>query len=206
MQRVFLILGASILVVAMAVAVGWYLDGANNEIRSGTVTGTGTAAIGGDFSLVDQNGQRRTAADFDGKYLLVYFGFTHCVDACPLALLAMSQALDRLPPEVVERVQPLFVTVDPARDDQAQIALYLQNFHPKIVGLTGTIEEIGAAAKAYRVPFDAPQADANGDYQVQHGTLVYLMAPDGSFLAHFDHLTSADDMAQSLRSYVGGGA
>jgi cytochrome oxidase Cu insertion factor (SCO1/SenC/PrrC family) len=206
MKRVLLILAASALVVAMAVAIGWYLDSANNQIRTGTVTGTGTASIGGDFSLVDQNGQRRTAADFAGKYLLVYFGFTHCVDACPLALLAMSQALDRLPPEIVDRVQPIFITVDPARDDPAQIALYLQNFHPKTVGLTGTVEEIGAAAKAYRVPFDAPKADANGDYQVQHGTIIYLMAPDGSFLAHFEHVTPAGDLAEALQSYVGGGS
>jgi cytochrome oxidase Cu insertion factor (SCO1/SenC/PrrC family) len=206
MKRIALIAGAVALVLAMAVAIGWYLDSDNNEIRSGTVTGTGTAEIGGAFSLIDQHGQRRSEKDFAGKYLLVYFGFTNCVDACPTALLGMSRALDRLPPEVVDRIQPLFVTVDPARDDPAQIARYLENFHPKFVGLTGTVEEIGAAAKAYRVPFDAPKADANGDYQVQHGTIVYLMAPDGSFLAHFDHATKADEIAKSLQGYVEGGS
>lgn len=205
MKRVALIIAATALVLAMAVAIGWYIDTGNREVRSGTVTGTGTAEIGGAFSLVDQHGQRRTEKDFAGKYLLVYFGFTHCVDACPLAMLAISQALDRLPPEVVDRVQPLFVTVDPARDTQEQIALYLQNFHPKIVGLTGTVEEIGVAARAYRVPFDAPKPDANGDYQVQHGTVIYLMAPDGSFLAHFDHVTPAGEIAESLRRFVEGG-
>jgi len=204
MKRFALIFGATALVVAMAVAIGWYIDNNNRQIRTGTVTGTGTALIGGDFSLVDQNGQRRTAADFAGQYLLVYFGFTHCVDACPLALLAMSQALDRLPPEIVDKVQPLFITVDPARDDQAQVALYLQNFHPKTIGLTGTPEEIAAAAKVYRVPFEAPEPDENGNYQVQHGTLIYLMAPDGTFLAHFDHVTPASEIAESLQRFVGG--
>lgn len=206
MKRIALILGATALVLALAVAMGWYLDRGSDEIRSGTVTGTGTAEIGGAFSLVDQHGQRRTEQDFAGKYLFVYFGFTNCVDACPTALLGMSRALDRLPPEVVDKIQPLFVTVDPARDDQAQIARYLENFHPKFVGLTGTVEEIGAAAKVYRVPFDAPKPDANGDYQIQHGTIIYLMAPDGTFLAHFDHVTKADEMATSLQAFVGGGS
>ncbi|HKY93735.1 MAG TPA: SCO family protein, partial [Kiloniellales bacterium] len=126
MQRIALVIGAAVLVLAMAVAIGWYLDRDSDDIRSGPVTGTGTAAIGGAFSLTDQHGQRRSDQDFSGKYLLVYFGFTNCVDACPTALLAMSRALDRLPPEVVDRIQPLFVTVDPARDDQEQIARYLE--------------------------------------------------------------------------------
>jgi protein SCO1/2 len=206
MKRIALIVGAAALVIALAVAMGWYLDRDSGEIRSGDVASTGTAEIGGAFSLVDQHGQRRTEKDFAGKYLLIYFGFTNCVDACPTALLGMSRALDRLPPEVLDRVQPIFVTVDPARDDPAQLARYLENFHPKFVGLTGTVEEIGVAAKAYRVPFDAPKADANGDYQIQHGTIIYLMAPDGSFLAHFDHTTKADEIARSLQSYVEGGA
>lgn len=205
MKRIALILGATALVLALAVAMGWYLDRGGDEIRSGTVTGTGTAEIGGAFSLVDQYGQRRSEQDFAGKYVLVYFGFTNCVDACPTALLGMTRALDRLPPEVVEKIQPLFVTVDPARDDQAQIARYLENFHPKFVGLTGTVEEIGAAAKAYRVPFEAPKPDGNGDYQIQHGTIIYLMAPDGTFLAHFGHATKADELATSLRNFVEGG-
>ena len=204
MKRIALIVGATALVIALAVAMGWYFERGGGSISSGGVTGTGTAAIGGAFSLTDQHGQRRTDKEFAGKYLLVYFGFTHCVDACPLALLNMSRALDALPPDAVDKLQPIFITVDPARDDVAQMALYLQNFHPKFIGLTGTVEEIGAVAKAYRVPFDAPKPDENGDYQVQHGTIVYLMAPDGSYLANFDHTTKGEDMAKSLQNYVAG--
>jgi protein SCO1/2 len=206
LRRAALVLAASALIVAVAFAFAWYFAGDNREIRTGEVTGTGTAAIGGAFSLVDQHGQRRSQADFAGKYLLVYFGFTYCVDACPTALLSMSQALDRLPPEVAEQVQPLFITVDPARDDAAQIGTYLENFHPSMIGLTGTVEEIGAAAKAYRVPFEAPKADAGGDYQIQHGTIIYLMGPDGSFLTHFDHVTPPGEIAEALQRYVEGGA
>jgi protein SCO1/2 len=206
LRRALLVFAAAALIVAVAFAFAWYFAGENREIRTGEVTGSGTAAIGGPFSLIDQQGVRRSEADFAGKYLLVYFGFTFCVDACPVALLSMSQALDRLPPEIAAKVQPLFVTVDPARDDPAQIARYLENFHPTMVGLTGTVEEIAAAAKAYRVPFDAPKPDENGDYQVQHGTVIYLMAPDGSFLAHFDHVTPPGEIADSLRRYVEGGA
>lgn len=202
LRRALWILGLGLLAIALAAAGAWYLRGDNAEIRSGGVVAGGGSALGGSFELVDQEGRTRTQADFAGRYLLVYFGFTYCVDACPLALLAMTQALDRLPAETADRVQPLFVTVDPARDDPAQIRLYLQNFHPRFVGLTGAPEQIAAAAKAWRVVYEPPKPDAEGNYQVNHTTIIYLMGPDGSFIRHFDHLSSATDIAAALQATV----
>jgi len=202
LRRALLILGIGALVLAAVAAGAWYLRGDNAEIRSGGVVSGGGSAIGGSFSLVDQEGRRRSEADFAGSYVLVYFGFTYCVEACPLALLAMTQALDRVAPATADKVQPLFVTVDPDRDDPAQIKLYLSNFHPRFVGLTGTHAEIAAAAKAWRVVYEPPRPAADGSYQVNHTTIVYLMGPDGAFLRHFDHLSSAEDMAKALEALV----
>ena len=202
LRRALLILAIGALVIAGVAAGVWYLRGDNAEIRSGGVVSGGGSNIGGAFQLTDQDGQRRSQADFAGKYVLVYFGFTYCVDACPLALLTMTQALDRLPPAVADKVQPLFVTVDPARDDPAQIKTYLETFPPRFVGLTGTPEEIAAAARAWRVVYEPPKPAADGTYQVSHTTIVYLMGPDGAFLRHFDHLTKAEEMTEALQALV----
>lgn len=200
-RRALLILGIGSALLATVLAGYWYLKGGNDEIRSGGAV-AGSSSIGGPFSLIDQNGQRRSEQDFAGKYLLVYFGFTYCVDACPLALLNMTQALDRLDAAKVAKIQPLFVSVDPARDTPGQIRSYLENFHPDFVGLTGSDAEVAAAAKAYRVPYAVPEPDENGDYQVAHSSIIYLMGPDGNFIRHFDHMTNVGDMAQALDALV----
>ncbi len=202
-RRAIVILVVGLVALGMVLAGVWYFRGGNDEIRSGQVAVGGGGDIGGPFSLLDAGGRRVTEQDFAGRYLLVYFGFTHCVDACPLSLLSMTQALDRLPPAVAAKIQPLFITVDPRRDDAAQIGLYLENFHPSFVGLTGSEPEIAAAAKAYRAVYQTPEPDANGDYQVQHGTVIYLMGPDGRFLQHFPHTVPAGDLAAALQKVVG---
>lgn len=203
-RRALLTLVLGLVVLAMVLAGLWYFQGGSEEVRTGQVSVGSGGDIGGSFSLLNQEGERVSEADFAGDYLLIYFGFTHCVDACPLALLAMTQALDRLPPEVTGRIQPLFVTVDPARDDPAQVKRYLENFHPRFVGLTGTLEEISEAAKHYRVVFQAPEPDENGDYQVQHGTVIYLMGPEGDFLQNFSHTVDVGRLTEKLRQIVGG--
>lgn len=203
-RRALVTLVLGLVLLAMVLAGLWYFQGGSEEVRTGQVSVGSGGDIGGGFSLLNQDGERVTEADFAGDYLLIYFGFTHCVDACPLALLAMTQALDRLPPEVAGKIRPLFVTVDPARDDPAQVKLYLDNFHPRFVGLTGTPEEIAAVAKRYRVVYQAPEADENGDYQVQHGTVIYLMGPGGDFLQNFSHTVEVERLTEKLREIVGG--
>jgi protein SCO1/2 len=162
----------------------------------------GEALVGGAFTLTDQNGQRRTDADFRGRLMLVNFGFTNCPDICPLGLSMMTETLDRLGPQA-ENVQPIFITVDPARDTPAVIKDYVAHFSDRMVGLTGTPEEIAAAAKAYRVYYKVHGDPAtNPNYAVDHSGFIYLMGRDGKFLAHFMHDTSPERAAETIRKFL----
>lgn len=167
--------------------------------------GRGTALIGGPFTLVDQTGRTRTDKDFADGYMLIYFGYTYCPDVCPTALQVMSQAMDRLPPKVAAKIVPIFITIDPGRDTAAQLATYVGNFHPRLVGLTGTPEQIAAAARAYRVYYArSKENDSATDYLMDHSSVIFLMGPGGTYLTHFTHTTPADKMAEAIAGYVGG--
>ena len=143
--------------------------------------------FGGKFSLVDHTGRRVTDADYRGRYMLVYFGFTHCGDTCPIDLAIMGQALDTIDKSVADKIQPLFISVDPEIDTPKVMADYVANFHPRLVGLTGTVGEVNAAAKAYRVQRHKilHQATNGHPYFIDHGSLMFLMGPDGKFVSLF---------------------
>jgi protein SCO1/2 len=160
--------------------------------------------FGGPFTLTDHTGRRRSDTDFRGSWLLLQFGYTSCPDICPLSLDALSAALDALGPSG-GRVQPLFVTVDPARDTPAVLAGFVAAFHPRLLGLTGSEAEIAAVAKAYRVHRRKIVADPAHpeDYLVDHGSFTYLMGPDGAFVTLFPYGTEAAAMARALKSYLG---
>lgn len=167
--------------------------------------GTGTALVGGPFTLADQDGRTRTEKDFAGSFMLIYFGYTFCPDVCPTALQVMSQAMDRLDPAVAAKIVPVFITVDPARDTVSQLKSYVGNFHPRLVGLTGSEAQIAAAAKAYRVYYAKSKETANSpDYLIDHSSVVFLMGPDGRYLSHFTHNAPPDRMAEALTEYVRG--
>lgn len=157
------------------------------------------AAIGGPFQLVDHNGRTVSEADFAGRFMLIYFGFTHCPDICPTELQVMANAVDALGSGETSIV-PIFITVDPQRDTVAHLKDYVAAFHPKMVGLTGTSEQIAAVAKAYKVYFSKqPGIGANtNDYQVDHTSFVYLMGPDGVIRSVFRAGTSAKAMAGEI--------
>jgi protein SCO1 len=157
---------------------------------------TGVALIGGPFHLVDQNGQPRSDADFRGQYLLVFFGYTNCPDVCPTTLQTITAVMDKLGGDSA-KVTPLFITVDPDRDTPAVMKAYAANFTPRLVALSGTPEAIGAAAKVYRIYYK--KVGEGADYAMDHTALVYLMAPDGSYLAHFNPDATADDIVKDLR-------
>lgn len=193
---------------ALAIAVGiwagnqWFRpQGPNGESRA-----VGSAAIGGPFQLVDQNGRTRTDAEFRGKFMLIYFGYAFCPDACPTALHAMTVALNKLGP-AAEAVVPIFITVDPERDTPEQLKRYAENFHPRLVALTGTSEQVAAAAKAYRVYY-AKQMDSGttGGYLMDHTSIIYLMGRDGRYLSHFTHATTPDAIAAEIERQLGKGA
>lgn len=158
--------------------------------------------IGGAFSLVNQDGKTVTEADFAGKPMLVFFGFTYCPDVCPLSLDLLGAALDKLAetaPEKAARLQPIFISVDPERDTPAQMKDYLSYFHPSLTGLTGSREQIDAVKKAFRVyAARAKDTDANGHYNVDHSSLFYLMDGNNRYLAHFTHNMTAAQLAAGL--------
>lgn len=158
----------------------------------------GSPAIGGPFTLVDHDGRQVTHATFRGKYLLVFFGFTNCPDVCPLALDRFAQVMDTLGPDA-ERVQPLLVSVDPERDTPAVLKQYVTALHPRIIGLTGTPEQVKAAASAYKVYFaKAPQGGAGG-YTMDHSAFEYLMGPNGQNLYVFRSEAEPERLAELIR-------
>lgn len=166
---------------------------------SGKIKSAGTALVGGPFSLTDHTGKRFTEKNLEGQYSLIYFGYTYCPDVCPTELQVMSAALDEMGEEA-GKVRPIFVSVDPDRDTRDVIAEYVSNFHPRMVGLTGTAEEIATVATAYRVFYKkVPQADKDAEYLMDHSSITYLMGPDGKFISHFAYATKPAKFVEGLR-------
>ena len=161
-------------------------------------------AIGqGDFSLLDHTGQRRTKRDFLGSWSLLYFGFTHCPDICPEELDKLTSVVTILDEDAsLPRVQPLFFTVDPERDDVAAMQKYVKDFHPRLIGLTGTPDEIKLAGRDYRVYASAGPKDEDGDYIVDHTILIYLVNPDGLFLDYYNRMKDDKQIAESIRNHM----
>jgi cytochrome oxidase Cu insertion factor (SCO1/SenC/PrrC family) len=203
----FLVLAA----IAIASAFFFYSSGAVSppptpgSPQAPAPSSSSRPLIGGPFALVDGEGRRVTDQDFRGRFMLVQFGYTHCPDVCPLGLEKVTQALEQMPRDLAERVQPLFITVDPARDTPEVLRAYAGHFHPRLVALTGGEEEVAAAVKAYRVyarKADGQGAEAGGGYLVDHSTFTYVMGPDGGYVAHFGHDATPEAMAERLTALV----
>jgi protein SCO1 len=158
------------------------------------------AAIGGPFTLTDQNGRTVTDQDFKGKPFLVFFGFTHCPDVCPTTLFEISEILRTLGPDA-DRVHALFITVDPERDTPDVVKDYLSSFDPHLSGLTGDPAAIAAVAKTYRVYFKKVPLDQGG-YTMDHTAIVYLMDKNGRFVSPFSLKRSSAAAADDLRRYL----
>lgn len=157
----------------------------------------------GNFQLVDHRGQPRCKADFRGQWVLLYFGFTHCPDVCPDELEKLSRVVELLDRDAaLPRVQPLFITVDPERDDVAAVRRYVRDFHPRLLGLTGSPEQVRAVSSAYRVYASAGPKDEDGDYIVDHTIVIYLLGPDGLFLDYYNRSKTADKIAESVRRHM----
>ncbi|MEQ1889436.1 MAG: SCO family protein [Alphaproteobacteria bacterium] len=175
-------------------------DAENTPVRQ-----SGTASIGGPFSLTDHHGARVTEAALLGHLTLIYFGYASCPDVCPAELQNLGAALDLLAagdPAKISDVQGFLITVDPARDTVAALADYMTNFHPGLAGLTGSAEEIAAAARAYRVYFSKVEPEPGSEaYLMDHSNIIYLMGRDGKFLAHFGFGATAEEIAAKLREY-----
>ena len=199
------ILIAALLFAAAAGAYLWHLGDVRTQRLAGTATDESTPVpIGGPFSLTDQNGQPRTDADFRGKYMLIFFGYTYCPDVCPTTLAVEAAALDKMG-EAANKIAPIFVSVDPKRDTPDKLKAYLGAFSPRLIGLTGTDAEVAAAAKAYKVYYKIhPDPTGGGNYTVDHSGIIYLMDPNGKFVAHYDLESSPDKMAADLMKRING--
>jgi protein SCO1/2 len=175
----------------------WHLGDIAGQRTVDTVATGETFKLGGPFALTDQNGATRTAQDFHGKYMLVFFGYTYCPDVCPTTLAVIKSALDMMGSRA-DRIVPLFITVDPKRDTPEKLKAYLSSFGPRFVGLTGEDKAIASVAKEYRVYYKIRPSENGGDYAVDHSGVVYLMDPGGAFIANYSLETSPEEMAQDL--------
>jgi protein SCO1 len=163
---------------------------------------TSVVTIGGPFTLSTPDGTTVTDQTYRGQWLLVYFGYTFCPNSCPTTLLEVATALKKLGLDAV-RVQPLFITVDPQRDTPKVMRQYIESFDPRIVGLTGTPQQIAAAAQEYGAYYVRHSTGAGpDDYVVDHSTYLYLMDPQGKFVRAFDSDTSGDRIADALRALI----
>jgi cytochrome oxidase Cu insertion factor (SCO1/SenC/PrrC family) len=158
------------------------------------------ALIGGSFALTNHKNEAVTDQDFLGKYMVVYFGYTYCPDVCPMDLQIMADALRELSPQQLDQINPVFATIDPERDTTEVMAEYVSFFHPQMIGLTGTNEQVDAVKKAYRVY--AAKADDSVDYLVDHTSYTYFMGKDGNLLKHFNHGEDPAEMAKVMASLM----
>ena len=163
------------------------------------------ATIGGDFTLTDQTGKTRRWADFRGKYAVVYFGFTYCPDICPTDMQRTAQGLREFAeadPAAAARVQQIFISVDPERDTPPVVGEFVSAFGEGIVGLTGTREQVDAAAKAFKIFHSAGEKEAGGAYMVNHSNVTYLFDPQGNPLATLPTDQGAPAVARELAQWV----
>lgn len=191
----FVILAAIAVVIAMTAGRFMMTDASNTQASR--------VNIGGSFTLTDHTGKRVTQKDFEGKYMLIYFGYTFCPDVCPTSLSIMAEALDMISAEQLAKVTPVFVSVDSDRDTPEVMASYVPHFHDKLVGLSGSKAEIKAVAKAYKAYFaKVNEDDPDGNYTMDHSSTTYLMGPDGAYVAHFSHGTESVKMAARLQEIL----
>jgi cytochrome oxidase Cu insertion factor (SCO1/SenC/PrrC family) len=196
-----------VLAISAVLAAEWFWLAAarvHAPGAAGPIITTQGHAPGGPFTLTDQRGQVVTDATYRGKYVVMAFGYTHCPDVCPTTLSAVAAALDLLGPRAGD-VQPIFVSVDPERDTPAVLADYVAAFHPRLVGLTGTPEQIRAVTRDYRV-YVSKVDTGDDDYPVDHSAYLYLIGPDGKVLTYLKHDASPQTIADTIGRLMDGRA
>jgi len=178
----------------------WILAGIVGALLTATPPASAAAVtIGGPFTLSTTDGKAVTDRTYRGKWLLVYFGYTFCPSSCPTMLLDIARALNTLGPDAA-KVQPLFITIDPHRDTPKLLQQYLQSFDPRIIGLTGTAQQIAAVAHAYGAYYVRHDSGHGAeDYVIDHSTYLYIMDPDGKFVDAFHGDTAPDRIVGALR-------
>ena len=197
MRRLLLLVALPVLA---ALLVGFAVVQYGPGLVRGEQGGNGEITIGGPFALTDAAGHTVTAHDFAGRWMLVYFGYTHCPDVCPTTLNTIALALAKLPAATRARIAPLFITVDPDRDTPTLMGAYARAFDPQITGLSGTPAEISAAEQEYHVYAQKHPIKGDAvDYDMDHSSVIYVMKPDGSFDTVLSDTMTPADMAKQLQ-------
>jgi len=175
-------------------ALGLFFSPSWRKDLSGTQGARETSAFLADFELTDHQGRVRTDEDFAGRWLLVFFGFTNCPDICPTTLAEVAAVMDDLGPRA-DRVQPLFISVDPERDTPSQLADFVPRFHPAVVGLTGTPDQIARTGATFKVYYEKiTEAAAPGGYTMAHSSQLFLFDPQGGYVKAFAYGTPAEEI------------
>lgn len=163
------------------------------------------ATIGGDFTLTGENGQPVSWSDFNGRYRIVYFGFTYCPDICPTDVQRSMRGLAlfaREEPELAAKVQPIFISIDPERDDPAVLAEFTDAFSPDLIGLTGTPEQVKQTAEKFAVFYSRGEEQPGGGYLMNHSNITYLFGPQGEPIATLPTDQGAQAVAAELARWV----
>lgn len=171
------------------------INTASTAVKQGP--SAGKAAIGGPFNLIDDNGKAVTNKDFTGKWTVIYFGFTHCPDICPDELQKLAAAVDKIKSKSGIEIVPIFISVDPERDNVEQVHEYVNEFHPALIGLTGTPEEIKKVARAFRVYYMKTEEEGS-DYLVDHSIVMYLMDPNMEFVKFYGKNNDVDSLTDGI--------
>jgi cytochrome oxidase Cu insertion factor (SCO1/SenC/PrrC family) len=188
---------ASVMIILAVIAAALALT-----LRADGPQSSGTALIGGPFTMVNQKSETVTEKTYAGQYTLVFFGFTFCPDVCPTELQVITAAFNQMGADA-EKITPIFVTIDPERDTPDVMANYVTSFHPRLQGLTGTPEQVAVMAKAYHIYYQkVPDPKNPKDYEMDHSAIIYLMGPDGKFLKHFTYSTDAKALSDALQKVL----
>ena len=199
--QTYALAAAAIVVAGLGVGAFVAMSADDRFAECGGGMATGGATIGGPFTLVSETGETVTDADVITRPTLVYFGYTFCPDVCPVDVAVMAQAATILE-ENGAPVNTAFVTVDPARDTPEVVAGFTELMHPDMIGLTGSAEQIAAAAKAYKVYFQKAEGDDPEYYLMDHSAFIYLMAPDEGFLQVYRRGEAPEAIAENVGCFV----
>ena len=192
------------IVIAVLLAATLYIyAGKQGNSQNNTTVSTGTASIGGAFSLVDQDAKAVTEKMYRGKYMLIFFGFTNCPDVCLIAANTMGQAMKKLSDAQRAKLNMLFVTLDPERDTPLVMKKWLNDYDARMIGLTGTKEQVDAAKAAFKVYSQIRRENPEDkNYRIDHSSYMYLMDEQGQYLAHFPHNIALDKLLEGIQKFL----
>ena len=192
----------TLIIVLMIGGFVYFIDNSEQVFVKQSASGqpySGKAAIGGEFTMTDQDGNTFTEADLKGSPTMMFFGFTHCPDICPTSLTTITHVMEDLPKDISDNLKVVFVTVDPARDTPAVMKEYLANFDEDYIGLSGTEEQLKDMAKKYLVYY-AKNADSDPKYYLMdHSAYVYLFDDNAEYLTHFSHKMQPDAISAKVQ-------